>query len=409
MLNLFTKGIYIDICIQKTWKQAYILEIKPNNKYDITFLSKDQIKRKNDMPYSSLGIIGEHSSSEEYIARNRCLDNNIFHMEYNEVIILLKEKIEEFNIDLIEYKIIKNQGNKDESEESLYIGYNMYQFLSGIFIDCLAYIYNELDDSDKSSDEFDGIIVICLDIILFVLETIKNNLSLIKVFLNNKKLLILDYTYAILASFQLILGNINFIFCENFFENEKISQKKALILEKIHELIKNNIKNFEIPLPNLVKLIEFITMNKTTKATIKNNEAKEIYEVYLKSIQNLKEAEIKNIKRLNNIKDYSLIVVKGLFNELNKKLVEECYFTAILICLKCNILEKKFGALNCINEIIDEKYNEYFYEFFIEKNKAIDIFFEENIHDEVIKRSNDLFKYLAKYDKLSKDIIERLT
>ena len=48
MPNLFTKGIYIDICIQKTWKQAYILETKPNNKYDIAFLSKDQIKRKNE-------------------------------------------------------------------------------------------------------------------------------------------------------------------------------------------------------------------------------------------------------------------------------------------------------------------------------------------------------------------------
>ena len=410
MPNLFTKGTYIDIYIQKTWRQAYIIDTKPNNKYDIIYLT-DQIKRKNDMSFASLGIIGDHSSSVEYITRNRCLDNNIYHMEYDGIMYLLKEKIKEFNIDLEEYKIIQIEIDKDKNndENDVYIGYNMYQFLSGIFIDCLAYIYNELDDSEKSSNAFDDIIVICLDIILFVLETIKDNLSLIKIFLNNTKLLILDNTYAILASFRLILGNINFIFCENFSENEKISQKKSQILQKMHELIINNTKKFDIPLPILVKLIEFITINKTTKSSISNYKHQEIFDVYLKSIQNLKEAEIKYIKKINVIKEYTRNVVKGLYNENKKELVEECYFTAILICLKCNILEKKFAALNCINEVIDdEKYNEYFYDFFIEKNKILELFFEENIHDEVIKRSNDLFKYLAKHDKLNEEYINKL-
>ena len=78
--------------------------------------------------------------------------------------------------------------------------------------------------------------------------------------------------------------------------------------------------------------------------------------------------------------------------------------------LKMQYFRKKIAALNCINEIIEEVgFNEYFYEFLIEKNKILDIFFEESIHDGVIKRSKDIFKYLAKYDKLSKDIIERLT
>ena len=410
MPNLFTKGTYIDIYIQKTWRQAYIIDTKPNNKYDIIYLT-DQIKRKNDMSYSSLGIMGEHSSSVEYLTRNRCLDNNIYHMEYDGIMDLLKERISDFNIDLEGYKIIKieNDKEKNEDENDAYIGYNMYQFLSGTFIDCLAYIYNELDDSEKSNNTFDDIIVICLDIILFVLETIKNNLSLIKIFLNNTKLLILDNTYAILASFRLILGNINFIFCENFSENEKISQKKSQILQKMNELIINNTKKFDIPLPILVKLIEFITMNKTTKASISNYKHQEIFDVYLKCIQNLKESEIKNIKKINVVKEYTRNVVKGLYDENKKELVEECYYTAILICLKCNILEKKFAALNCINEVIDdEKYNKYFYDFFIEKNKILELFFDENIHDEVIKRSNDLFKYLAKHDKLNEDIINKL-
>ena len=31
------------------------------------------------------------------------------------------------------------------NEDNVYRGYNMHQFLSGIFIDCLAFIYNEFE------------------------------------------------------------------------------------------------------------------------------------------------------------------------------------------------------------------------------------------------------------------------
>ena len=410
MANLFMKGFYIDLKIKNVWKQAYIIDIKPNNKYDLIYLHQEQIKRENDIPFSSLGIIGEHSSSAEYVTRIRCLNNDIFQMQCEEVIDLLKEKINEFNIDLKEYKLIIIEKNEDEND--LYMGYNLYQFLTGIFIDCLAFIYNELDDNDNenTNDKLDELISISLDIILFELETIKNNLSLINVFLQNRKLLILDYTYAILASFHLILGNIDFIFSDDdFSEKEKISEKKSKILNICYELIINNTKNYEIPLPFLIKLIKFTTSNEITKVSINNYDPTVIFNSYLKSIQNLKEGKIKNIKKLSNLKGYSTIVVKGLYNEDKNKLIEECYFTGILICLKCNILEKKFDALNSINDIINDKnFNKYFYEFFIEKNKILEVFFEENIHDEVIKRANELFKYLAKYDKLDEDIINKL-
>ena len=58
---------------------------------------------------------------------------------------------------------------------------------------------------------------------------------------------------------------------------------------------------------------------------------------------------------MQKIEDYSKFVIKGLFNQNNEKLINQCYFSAILICLKCNILEKKISAINCINEIISEK------------------------------------------------------
>ena len=412
MENLFIKGTYIDFHIQGTWRQAYIIDMKPNNRYDIIYISnQEQIKRKNDIPFLQLSFIGDNTNISDNIIRNRCLNNEIFQMEVEDVINLLKKKLEEFKINLVGYVMMKSDNTKKDNidnEDNIYMGYNLHQFLSGIFIDCLAYIYNELDP-DKSNQVLDELLLLCFDIIIFVLFNIKNNLNKIKVFVNNKKLLLIDQTYALLGSFEIILANINFMFLDNFYENDKIAEKKSKIINFCYQLILDNTKKYYIPIPILVKLIQFITMNNSTKKYITKFQQPTVFQTYLKSIENLTESDIKNIKRLNLIKYYSALVTKGLFNQSKPNLINQCYFSSILICLKCNILEKKIAALNCINEIIEEKgFNEYFYEFLIRNNKILDIFFEESIHDEVIKRSNDIFKYLAKYDKLNKDVIEKL-
>ena len=418
MSNLFFKGVYVDLSIQNIWRQAYIIDMKPNNRYDIIYLGvQDQLKRKNDVPIFSLDIIGSKANnSKQSITRNRCLSNYIFQLETEKVVELLKQRINEFNIDLGQ-KIFKKDNNKnDDNKENKentdiindYKGYNLHQFLSGAFIDCLAFIYNDID-SDKSNQDLDELILICLDIVIFVLEIIKNNLNKIKMFLNNRKLLILDNIFAVLASFELILANINFIFIDDFSKNESIIEKKSIIINTCYQLILNNVNNYNIPISVLVKLIAFITMNNHTKKSIIKFQQTAVFNVYLKSIKNLSEFEIKNIKKLQKIEEYSKLVIKRLFNPNNTKLINQCYFSAILLCLKCNILEKKISAINCINDIISEKeFNEYFYEFLIVKNKILDIFFDESTHDEVIKRSNDIFKYLASFDKLDEEIIERL-
>ena len=415
MNNLFIKGMYVDLHIQNTWKQGYIIEMKSNNKYDIIYLSEQQqIKRKSDTSFTSLNIIGDNTNKSENIKRSRCLNNNIFQMKYEEVINLLKKKINEFNIDLENYKIIyieeKNniQNSPNDTDMEIYLGYNLHQFLSGIFLDCLSFIYNDIEP-DKSDKILDELILICLNIFIFVLETIKNNLNKIKVLINNRKLLILDNIYAILASLEFILSNIDFMFLDNFSKNEIIIEKKTKIINICYQLILNNNKNYYIPIPILVKLIKFITMNNKTKKSIIKFQQTAVFKVYLNSIENLTESEIKNIKKINKFRDYSEAVINGVFIQKNDKLIYQCYYSAILICLKCNILEKKIATLNCINEIISKNdFNEYFYEFFINKNKILDLFFEESTHDEVIKRSNDLFKYLAKYNKLDEDIINKL-
>ena len=355
MNNLFIKGTYVDLYIQSTWRQGYIIEMKSNNKYDIIFLLNQEIKRKNDMSFSSLGIIGDNTNKSENIKRSRCLNNTIFQMEYEEIIDLLKRKISEFNIDIVNYKIINLENNdkdienkSDDNNIEIYLGYNLHQFLSGIFLDCLSYIYNEIEP-DKSNEILDEIILLCLDIFIFVLETIKDNLTKIKIFINNRKLLILDNIYAILASFELVLANIDFMFLDNFSKNENIIEKKSNIINKCYQLILNNNDNYNIPIPILVKLIEFITMNNKTKKSIIKFQQTAVFKVYLNSIENLTESEIKNIKKLNVFKDYSEVVINGLFIQKNDKLIYQCYYTAILICLKSNILEKKISALNIIN------------------------------------------------------------
>ena len=412
--NLFQIGIYIDIYINKWWFQGIIKDIKQNNIYDIIYIFKDnQFKRNQNVSLSSLSILGENTTSPENIKRTRCLENDIFQLESNELLDLLNQKIQELNIDLNKKEIHdKEEENTDPKENNNFKGYNLYQFLSGAFIDCLAFIFNEVEQGKKISKSLNKIILICLDIVIFVLEQIKSNLSKIKFFINNKRSLVFENIYAIFASFQIIFSNIKFMFEENFFSSELITEKKTKIINECYQLILSNSSNYNIPLSILVQLISFITLNDSTKKSIIKFQQPKIYQIYLKTIENFSEQDLKNLKKLSTIKEYSKIIVSGLFienKENNIRLINECYFTAILVCLKSNILEKKIAALNSINEILlDEKFNEYFYQFFIIKNKILEIFFEESIHDEIIRRSNDLFKYLACNDKLEENVINKL-
>lgn len=69
------------------------------------------------------------------------------------------------------------------------------------------------------------------------------------------------------------------------------------------------------------------------------------------------------------------------------------------------------NALNDISEIIEsnsrEELDQNFYDFFI-KNKILDIFFEESVHEEILKRASCIFKYLASFNKLDNEILDKL-
>ena len=76
-------------------------------------------------------------------------------------------------------------------------------------------------------------------------------------------------------------------------------------------------------------------MNNETKDSIIKFQQPAVFDAYLKSINNLTESDIKNIKKLNSMKNYSAIVINGLFNEKkqknsnNQKMINQCYFSSI--------------------------------------------------------------------------------
>ena len=228
--NLFQAGVYIDIHINNYWFQGIIKDIKSNNKYDIIYLFKDdQFKRKPETLLSSLSIIGENTTSPDNIIRKRCLDNDLFQLDNKDLLDLLKQKIQEFDIDLNSNEIHDKDDENEEQKENNsinYKGYNLYQFLAGIFIDSLAFIYNEVEPGKKNTKSLNNIILLCLDIVIFILEQIKSNLPKIKFFINNKRSLIFENIYAIFASFQIIFANIKPIFAEDFFSTDLITEKK---------------------------------------------------------------------------------------------------------------------------------------------------------------------------------------
>ena len=150
------------------------------------------------------------------------------------------------------------------------------------------------------------------------------------------------------------------------------------------------------------------------KDRIKNNNYNKVtvYQILNQHLKNLNENELKFYKKNSDMRELCNFLINHLFEHSLDHLVEETYYYYLLSCLKCKNLKKKMNALNDISDIIKEfkssdTINKNFKSFF-ENNKVLDIFFEESIHDEIIKRGFNLFKYFAKYDSLSNDIIEKI-
>ena len=290
-------------------------------------------------------------------------------------------------------------------------GYYTFQFLGGFLLDCLVIINNELT-SIEFDNSLNDLFCLSLDTMIYVSAYVRTNLGKLKSAINNRKLTINSQLHAILASFELILNNITEFYQYNFSQYYEINEKFILFSKMCYIILMESEKISAIPLQLLFNLIIFLS-NESVKDKIENFDENKVYKVFLTHIENLNESELKTIKNNELIKHYCKHIVNEIFGKPKMINANICYYTYLINCLKCNNLEKKMNALNDINDIIENiarfgKFDQNFFDFFVKKNKMLDIFFEESIHEEVLKRANIIFKYLASFNKLSDEILEKL-
>ena len=166
-----------------------------------------------------------------------------------------------------------------------------------------------------------------------------------------------------------------------------------------------------LPMKLLINIIKFV-VDVNVNCSIEQYDKNKIYEVFLSHIENLSENELKNVKNNELMKNKCIYTINMIFGKPKAIYINACYNSYLINCLKCNNLEKRMNALNDISEIIEnnsrEEIDKNFYDFFIKKNKILDIFFEESVHEEILKRASCIFKYLASFNKLDNEILDKL-
>ena len=289
-------------------------------------------------------------------------------------------------------------------------GYYTFQLLGGHLIDCCVLIKNQL--MAKFFQPFtEELFELCLDIIIYIGNCVKNNLSKLKPLMNNRKLIIVSQLYAILASFELVFNNIHEFYQYDLRAYEEIDEKLKAFANICYSILIESQKINALPFQLLTNLIKFIT-DRNVLSTIENYKQNQVYKVFLSHIENLSENELKNIKNNESMKQKCMYIINEIFGKPKIIYFHACYNSYLINCLKCNNLEKKMNALNDINEKIENnisaEMDNNFYEFFIKKHNILDIFFEESVHEEILKRTSPIFKYMASWNKLDNEILDKL-
>jgi len=290
-------------------------------------------------------------------------------------------------------------------------GYYTFQFLGGFLLDCLILINNDLA-SIEIDQNLKDLMLLSLDVAIYVTEFVCKNINKLRSAINNRKLTIVSQTHAILASFELILNNFSELFQYDFSIYPQIDEKLKNYANNCYSILKESQESSAIPFKLLIDLINFL-VNENVRYSITDFDENQVYKVFLAHIENMNESELKNIKNNELMRNYCRYIVQHTFKHPKMINANTCYYSFLINCLKCNSLEKKMSALNDINDLIEnrarfDKIDQEFYNFFVKKNKILDFFFEESIHEELLKRSNIIFKYLASFNKLSDDILEKL-
>ena len=427
--KLFMKETYVEIQIHDVFRQAFILEAKGNDKFTLII---QKVKGINEVPINILNFYSENDYIDDYKMREDLINIELSQIDPDDLLTYIKKKLDSFNINIYPNK--KNtskkgynnnsNGSNNLSSNKAYnnnkniivdnngkmvdiTGYTAYQFFCGYLLDCISIINEELSNRHLD-DSVNNLFVYILDIIIYMADVVKTNIKKYKIAYYNRKLLIVSIMHGILICFDSLIFNLIKNYQYNFSSFIEIDNRLTEITNLIYQIVVNK-EIIGIPLPSLIIFIRFITFL-NVKDRINNYNKKLVYESLNEHLKNLNESELK-YKKNSDMKDLCSFLVSSLYPNSNT-LINQTYYSFLLSCLKCKNLEKKMNALNDISEIIDEfpdndKINLAFKNF-IEKNKILEIFFEESIHDEIIKRSINLFKYFAKYDSLSDNIIEKI-
>ena len=433
--KLFKKQSYIELSINDKFYQAFILNEKNNQKYDIYIPNLD---RNLEIPSNRMNFYGENDYTDDSKMRDLLINIELKRLDISEIINYIKQELSNFKITFNSKFNSNNNSNSlnkensnnisitqstnscDENNKNMILdkngkliditGYLLYQFLEGYILDCLNIISDAIE-KECFSNSHKELFILILDITIYIAKIVKENVSKYKIAYYNRKLLIVSTIHAILICFDSLIFNLTPKYRYNYKPFSDLDQRFTDIANLAYQIIllsKN--KNF-IPLHSLIVFIKLLCLPQV-KVRIDDYDQKEMYLILNEHMRNLDKNELIYFKKDSSMRQTCTELVSSLFNNNMETYIDETYYSYLLSCLKCNNLEKKMNALNDISDIINKfegnrEINEVFKDF-IEKNNILDIFFEDSTHDEVIKRSNNLFKYLAKYNCLNDNIIEKI-
>ena len=430
--KLFKKQSYVEILINDKFVLAFIANEVNNQKLDL-YIPNCYFKAD----VSTLNFFGENDYSEDIKIRKSPINFELNRLEVSEIINNIKKELNNFNITLNSKPNIslssdktnnnrtglsfslENNLNIDEKENEIpdkkgklinVTGYLLYQFLEGYILDSLSVFTEALERKVWEKDHL-ILFSLILDIIIYMGRIVKENINKYKVAYYNRKFMIVNPIYAILISYDSLIINLTPKYGYNYNSHDYLDRKLSEIANSVYQIILESKKKKLIPLHSLIIFIKLLCFQ-GLKDRIDNYDHQEVYQILNDHMRNLDKNELIYIKKDSYIRQTCQELVSNLFNTNMETYIHETYYSYLLSCLKCNNLEKKMNALNEISDIINKfdekrKINSVFKDF-IEKNNILDIFFEDSIHDEVIKRSFHLFKYLAKYNCLNDNLIEKI-
>ena len=417
--KLLTKKSYVDILILDNIRTGFIIEEKGNDKFEVYIESVRG--GTHDVP---INMINFYSNNSDDNMRQEIIYQDLLNQRPEQMISYIKDKLNMFNVKLKKNNNYSKKGNNTNATSSTIkillpdkngknvniIGYKSFQFFGGYILDCLGIINIELSNK-RLSPSHKNLFVLILDVIIYMGEVVKLNLKKYKTAFYNRKLLIVSQIHSILTCFGCLINNIKPFYHYIYSGFNDLEFRLKEILNRVYDILVTSNEKCYIPLPCLLIFYKFILFNGNHEK-IDNYDKKIMFKILTEHLKNLNENEIKNIKRNSDLKEECSSLICEIFEKNMPTVVNQAYYYYLLSCLKCKNLEKKMNALNDISELINEsfgnpKINTNFKKF-IEENNILEIFFEDSVHDEVIKRSNILFKYFAKYDSLDDKIIEKI-